>query len=192
MCLYFRSFSTWHGRVGVYVQDIWVEQRFRGAGVGEALLQRCAALTRAEGGAYLRLAVDVRESRRAEILRRGLASSTMTTTRSAPPMATHSRRWPTAMLAQRARHGMKAFYADEQKRHDPKAFLSSGAPQPNPEKPERVERLLAGAQGRGLRRSPGRKISGWGRSPPSTRRNISISWRTFSSAGSASRARRPK
>ena len=36
---------------------------------------------------------------------------------------------------------MKAFYAEEQKRHDPKAFLSSGAAQPNPEKPERVERL---------------------------------------------------
>ncbi|TIV98703.1 MAG: histone deacetylase family protein, partial [Mesorhizobium sp.] len=45
---------------------------------------------------------------------------------------------------------MKAFYADEQKRHDPKAFLSSGAPQPNPEKPERVERLLAGARSAGL------------------------------------------
>ncbi|RVB14821.1 histone deacetylase family protein, partial [Mesorhizobium sp. M7A.F.Ca.CA.004.05.1.1] len=40
---------------------------------------------------------------------------------------------------------MKAFYAEEQKRHDPKAFLSSGAAQPNPEQPERVERLLAGA-----------------------------------------------
>ncbi len=44
---------------------------------------------------------------------------------------------------------MKAFYADEQKRHDPKAFLSSGAPQPNLEKPERVERLLAGARAAG-------------------------------------------
>ena len=44
---------------------------------------------------------------------------------------------------------MKAFYADEQKRHDPKAFLSSGAPQPNPEQPERVERLLAGAKAAG-------------------------------------------
>ncbi|MBX3570547.1 MAG: histone deacetylase family protein [Rhizobiaceae bacterium] len=44
---------------------------------------------------------------------------------------------------------MKAFYAQEQKRHDPKAFLSSGAPQPNPEKPERVERLLAGARAAG-------------------------------------------
>jgi acetoin utilization deacetylase AcuC-like enzyme len=44
---------------------------------------------------------------------------------------------------------MKAFYAEEQKRHDPKAFLSSGAPQPNPEKPERAERLLAGARAAG-------------------------------------------
>ncbi|RWE37551.1 MAG: histone deacetylase family protein [Mesorhizobium sp.] len=44
---------------------------------------------------------------------------------------------------------MKAFYAQEQKRHDPKAFLSSGAAQPNPEKPERAERLLAGARSAG-------------------------------------------
>lgn len=45
---------------------------------------------------------------------------------------------------------MKAFYAEEQKRHDPKAFLSSGAPKPNPEQPERVERLLSGARAAGL------------------------------------------
>ncbi len=44
---------------------------------------------------------------------------------------------------------MKAFYAEEQKRHDPRAFLSSGAPQPNPEQPERVDRLLAGARAAG-------------------------------------------
>jgi acetoin utilization deacetylase AcuC-like enzyme len=44
---------------------------------------------------------------------------------------------------------MKAFYAAEQKRHDPKMFLSSGARQPNPERPERVERLLAGAKAAG-------------------------------------------
>src|SRR5262245_39551505 len=44
---------------------------------------------------------------------------------------------------------MKTFFADEQKRHDPKGFLSSGAPQPNPEVPERVERLLAGARAAG-------------------------------------------
>ncbi len=40
---------------------------------------------------------------------------------------------------------MKTFYAVEQKAHDPKAFLSSGAPKPSPEQPERVERLLSGA-----------------------------------------------
>ena len=45
---------------------------------------------------------------------------------------------------------MKAFFAEEQKRHDPIAFLSSGASKPNPEKPERVERLLAGAKAAGL------------------------------------------
>ncbi len=44
---------------------------------------------------------------------------------------------------------MKAFYAAEQKRHDPKTFLSSGAPQPNPEQPERAQRLLAGAKAAG-------------------------------------------
>ncbi len=44
---------------------------------------------------------------------------------------------------------MKAFLADEQRRHDPKSFLSSGAPKPNPEVPERVERLLAGAKAAG-------------------------------------------
>ena len=31
---------------------------------------------------------------------------------------------------------MKAYFADEQRRHDPKSFLSSGAPKPNPEVPE--------------------------------------------------------
>ena len=41
---------------------------------------------------------------------------------------------------------MKAFFADEQRKHDPKAFLSSGAPKPNPEQPARVDRLLAGAR----------------------------------------------
>jgi ribosomal protein S18 acetylase RimI-like enzyme len=58
MSLFFRSYSTWHGRTGVYVQDIFVEPRFRGQGVGDLLLQHVAALTRARGGTYMRLAVD--------------------------------------------------------------------------------------------------------------------------------------
>ncbi len=49
---------------------------------------------------------------------------------------------------------MKGFFADEQKRHDPQAFLSSGAPQPNPETPERIERLLAGASAAGCTIEP--------------------------------------
>ena len=44
---------------------------------------------------------------------------------------------------------MKTFFADEQALHDPKMFLSSGAPYPNPEVPERIERLLAGARSAG-------------------------------------------
>jgi GNAT superfamily N-acetyltransferase len=60
MSLFFRSYSTWHGRTGVYVQDIFVEPRFRGQRVGDRLLQHVAALTRARGGTYMRLAVDTR------------------------------------------------------------------------------------------------------------------------------------
>jgi ribosomal protein S18 acetylase RimI-like enzyme len=58
MCLFFPSFSTWLGRPGIYVQDLFVEPRFRGRGVGERLIRRAAALTRDKGAAYLRLAVD--------------------------------------------------------------------------------------------------------------------------------------
>lgn len=45
---------------------------------------------------------------------------------------------------------MKIVFHEEQRHHDPKHFLSSGAPQPNPEVPERIERLLAGARAAGL------------------------------------------
>ena len=58
MSLFFRTYSTWFGRVGVYVQDIFVEPRFRGQHVGERLLRHVAALARAGGAAYLRLTVD--------------------------------------------------------------------------------------------------------------------------------------
>ena len=60
MSLFFRTYSTWFGRVGVYVQDIFVEPRFRGQGLGDSLLREVAALARAKGAAYLRLTVDAR------------------------------------------------------------------------------------------------------------------------------------
>lgn len=45
---------------------------------------------------------------------------------------------------------MKVIYHDEQARHYPRHFLSSGAQKPNPEVPERIERLLSGARAAGL------------------------------------------
>jgi ribosomal protein S18 acetylase RimI-like enzyme len=62
-CLYFASFSTWIGRPGVYVQDFYVADEFRGKGVGERMLQRLAAVTRERGGRYIRLAVDTENYR---------------------------------------------------------------------------------------------------------------------------------
>lgn len=58
MCLFFRSYSTWLGKPGVYVQDLWVEEAARGKRVGERLLQHVAAFTRMRGGVYMRLSVD--------------------------------------------------------------------------------------------------------------------------------------
>jgi len=42
--LYFFSYSTWLGRAGVYLEDLFVLPEFRGLGIGKALLQRVAAI----------------------------------------------------------------------------------------------------------------------------------------------------
>jgi len=47
---------------------------------------------------------------------------------------------------------MKVVFHESQFAHDPEHFLSSGAPQPNPEVPERARRLLASAEAVGLER----------------------------------------
>ena len=76
MCIYFKSFSTWLGRPGVYVQDLFVEERFRGARVGETLLRQVVAVTQARGGVYLRLSVEVgNESAQAFYERIGISRS---------------------------------------------------------------------------------------------------------------------
>ena len=62
-CLYFPSFSTWIGRPGVYVQDFYIADEFRGKGIAERLLQRLASVTRKRGGCYIRLAVDTQNHR---------------------------------------------------------------------------------------------------------------------------------
>jgi ribosomal protein S18 acetylase RimI-like enzyme len=58
LCLFFRSFSTWSGKPGAYVQDLHVAPALRGRGIGEALLRRLAATIRDRGWAYVRLSVD--------------------------------------------------------------------------------------------------------------------------------------
>lgn len=58
MCLYLPVFSTWLGRPGVYVQDLYVDAGFRGLKVGERLMRRVAAIAARRGATHLRLAVD--------------------------------------------------------------------------------------------------------------------------------------
>jgi ribosomal protein S18 acetylase RimI-like enzyme len=58
MCLYLPVFSTWLGKPGVYVQDLFVDERFRGMKIGEALIRQVARIGRARGANHLRLAVD--------------------------------------------------------------------------------------------------------------------------------------
>jgi GNAT superfamily N-acetyltransferase len=41
--LYFFNYSTWLGRPGIYLEDIFVQPEFRGRGIGKALLQQVAA-----------------------------------------------------------------------------------------------------------------------------------------------------
>lgn len=58
VCLFFPIFSTWIGKPGVYVLDLYVEDHCRQQGVGKALIRKVAAWSQARGGAYLRLAVN--------------------------------------------------------------------------------------------------------------------------------------
>jgi GNAT superfamily N-acetyltransferase len=41
---YFFNYSTWKGRPGLYLEDIFVHPEFRGQGIGRALLERVAAV----------------------------------------------------------------------------------------------------------------------------------------------------
>lgn len=42
--LFFQSYSTWRGRPGIYLEDLFVDEAERGHGVGRALLERLAEL----------------------------------------------------------------------------------------------------------------------------------------------------
>ncbi len=55
--LYFQSYSTWRGRPGLYLEDLFVTPERRGLGIGKALLCRLAALAVARGYARMEWAV---------------------------------------------------------------------------------------------------------------------------------------
>jgi GNAT superfamily N-acetyltransferase len=55
--LYFSSFSTFLGRSGVYLEDLFVRPAFRGRGVGKALLGHLARLAVARGCGRMEWAV---------------------------------------------------------------------------------------------------------------------------------------
>jgi GNAT superfamily N-acetyltransferase len=46
---YFFNYSTWLGKPGLYLEDIFVQPEFRGRGIGKALLQRVAAIAVEKG-----------------------------------------------------------------------------------------------------------------------------------------------
>lgn len=47
--LYFHNYSTWEGRAGIYVEDLFVEERARGLGLGRALVTEIARIAQRRG-----------------------------------------------------------------------------------------------------------------------------------------------
>jgi GNAT superfamily N-acetyltransferase len=47
--IWFLNFSTWLGRHGIYLEDLFVEPTHRGLGLGKALLQKLAAVATERG-----------------------------------------------------------------------------------------------------------------------------------------------
>jgi GNAT superfamily N-acetyltransferase len=55
--LFFHNFSTFAGRPGIYIEDVFVEPAHRGRGIGKALLAHVAALAKERGCARVEWAV---------------------------------------------------------------------------------------------------------------------------------------
>jgi len=58
ICLYFKTFSTWFGTPGIYVQDLYIKPEFRNHQFGEKLLAAAAREASTFGATHLRLSVD--------------------------------------------------------------------------------------------------------------------------------------
>ena len=75
LVLFFYHFSTWRGRLGVFVQDLHVVESYRGTGLGRRLLASAARQGRRAGCTHLRLSVHPRnETAQAFYQRMGLAA----------------------------------------------------------------------------------------------------------------------
>lgn len=55
--LFFPNYSTWEGRAGLYVEDIFVVEDARGSGAGRAILEALARVARERGAPRIDLAV---------------------------------------------------------------------------------------------------------------------------------------
>jgi GNAT superfamily N-acetyltransferase len=55
--LFFPTYSTWEGRAGIHLEDLFVPEQWRGHGVGQALMIELAKIAVAQGCARLELSV---------------------------------------------------------------------------------------------------------------------------------------
>lgn len=74
LCLFFYSFSSWRGEIGVYVQDLFVSDEARGSGLGRRLIAETTTLAKKRGASYLRLSV-ARENMAAQTFYRSIGMS---------------------------------------------------------------------------------------------------------------------
>jgi len=49
MAIWFLNYSTWQGKHGIYLEDLFIRPEFRGRGYGRALLQHLAAICNERG-----------------------------------------------------------------------------------------------------------------------------------------------
>jgi GNAT superfamily N-acetyltransferase len=42
--IYFYNYSTWHGKPGLYLEDLFIDSEYRGSGAGKALLKHLAII----------------------------------------------------------------------------------------------------------------------------------------------------
>lgn len=58
LCLFFYTFSSWRGKLGVYIQDLYVDESQRGTGLGRRLVVETVRCGKQQGADHLRLSVD--------------------------------------------------------------------------------------------------------------------------------------